>query len=129
MNEIDIVTPVRGEVYRIVSLVMLNIVLMVLVVVGLGLPLFYAPKQIAVYMDMGVALPTITRAILTYCSPMIMVLASGLLGTALVVKEILTPPKVRVWINVFAFILLVFWGIIYIYALWSPMWSALQAMQ
>ena len=129
MNDTDIVTPVRGEVYRIVSLVMLNIVLMVLVVVGLGLPLFYAPKQIAVYEDMGLALPTITRVILTYCNPMILVMASGLLGTLLVVKEILTPPKVRVWINVFGLMLLVFWGIIYIYAISVPMWSALQAMQ
>ncbi len=129
MNETDVITPVRGEVYRIVSLVMLNIVLMVLVVVGLGLPLFYAPKQIAVYQDMGMALPTITRVILTYCNPMIIFMAAGLLGTLLVVKEILTPPKVRVWLNVLALILIVFWGVTYVYAISVPMWSALQAMQ
>lgn len=129
MNETDHVPHVRVEVYRIVSLIMLNIVLMVLVVVGLGLPLFYAPKQIAVYQDMGLALPTLTQVILTYCNPMILVLVAGLLGTLLVVKEVLTPPKVRVWINVLAFILLVFWGITYIYALSVPMWSALRAMQ
>ena len=128
MNETDPVVAARREVYRTVSLVMLMIVLLVLVVVGAGLPLFYMPQQMAIYQDMRMALPVITQHLLSV-EPMLCLLAAGFLGTALVVKEILAPPKVRFWVNVVTLLLLLFWGGCYVYAIWLPMWSMLQAMQ
>lgn len=129
MNESDAVVKAKRKVYCIVSLVMFTINLLLLAVVGLGLPLFYAQKRIAFYQDMGMALPILTQAIITYCSPMILLLATGFLGTVLVVKEILAAPQARFWVNVVTLLLLVFWGISYVYAVSLPSWSALRVMQ
>jgi len=129
MNETASVVKARRKVYSNVSGVILTIVLLVLVVVGIVVPQFYMPQQVRIYSDMNMALPMLTQAIITYSNPMVLLLAAGLLGTVLVVKEILAPPKARFWVNVVTLLLLLIWGVCYVFAISLPMWSLLQAMQ
>jgi type II secretory pathway component PulF len=129
MNETDAVIAARREAYRVVSWVILAITLLLLVVVGLGLPLFYLPGYIKIYMDMGRKLPIITQYIINYSNPALCLLGTGFLGTLLVVKEILATPKVRLWTNVTALLLLLIWGVCYVYALYLPLQLANRALQ
>jgi hypothetical protein len=129
MDENNAAIAARREVYRVVSWVIFAIVLLVLAVVGLCIPLSYAPEQMRSYRVMGRALPTITRYIMQCWNPTIYLLGSGLLGTMLVVKEILAAPKVRFWVNVAALLLLLIWGACYFYAVSLPMWDMMRAMQ
>jgi hypothetical protein len=129
MNETDAVIAARREAYRVVSWVILAITLLLLVVVGLGLPLFYLPGYIKIYMDMGRKLPIITQYIINYSNPALCLLGTGFLGTLLVVKEILATPKVRFWINVVAMLLLLIWGVCCVFAISLPMWEMMRVMQ
>ena len=78
---------------------------------------------------MGRPLPTDTQYLITYSDPLIALLATGLIATALVVKEILASPRTRFWINICAIVILLIWGILYSFAAYLPMWSMLRAMQ
>jgi len=129
MNETDDVIAARRKNYRTRSRVLLAIVLLLLAVLGVGLPLFYAPQLERIYADMGAALPTITQYAIDFSTPALSLLATGFLGTVLVVKEILAPPKVRYWVNVATLLLLLIWGICYVYAVSLPMRSMLRTMQ
>ena len=129
MDEAEVVIAARRETYRVVSWVILAINLLVLVVVGLVLPLFYLPHQESIYRDMGTRLPIITQYIINYSNPAVCLLGTGFLGTVLVVKEILAAPKVRFWINVVALLLLLIWGACYVYAVSLPMWDMMRVMQ
>jgi hypothetical protein len=129
MTETDATIAARRETYRVVSWVILAINLLLLVVVGLGVPSFYLPQQLKIYRDMGRALPMITQYVINYSNPAVCLLGTGFLGTALVVKEILAAPKVRFWINVVALLLLLIWGACYFYAVSLPMWEMMRAMQ
>jgi len=129
MDETDAVIAARREAYRVVSWVILAINLLLLVVVGLVLPLFYLPHKMSVYRDMGRRLPMITQYIINYSNPVLFLLGTGFIGTALVVKEILAAPKVRFWINVVTLLLLLIWGGCYFYAVSLPMWDMMRAMQ
>lgn len=130
MNETDAVVEARREVYRTASLVMLIIILLVLAVVGLGLPLLYTSKRDAFYRSTSMSLPPIIRqGIITYCTPTILLLGTGLLGMVLVVKEILAAPKVRYWANVVMLVLLLIWGICCVYVTWQPALWVLMYMR
>ena len=129
MDENNAVIAARREAYRVVSWVILAVNLLLLVVVGLGLPLFYLPRQMRIYMDMGNKLPMVTQYVITYSNPAVALLMAGFLGTLLVVKEILASPKVRLWVNVATLVLLLIWGICYVYAVSLPMWDMMRAMQ
>jgi len=129
MNETDAVIAARREVYRVVSWVILAINLLLLLVVGVGVPLFYLPHQERIYRDMGRNLPMITQYIINYSNPAVCLLGTGFLGTLLVVKEILAAPKVRFWVNVVTLLLLLIWGACYFYAVSLPMWEMMRGMQ
>jgi type II secretory pathway component PulF len=129
MDEAEVVIAARRETYRVASWVIFAVVLLLLVVVGLGLPLFYLPRQMRIYRNMGRALPMITQYVITYSSPAVFLLGTGLLGTLLVVKEILAPPKARFWVNIVTLLLLLIWGVCYVYAVSRPMWDMMRVMQ
>lgn len=134
MNETDVAIVAKRKVYRARSRVLLVIVLLLLVVVGVILPLFYTPRLLRIYHDMGAALPTITQYVINCTQQVIsfglyLLLAIGFLGTILVVKEILAPPKVRYWVNVVTLLLLLIWGLCYVCVVSLPMWGMIRAMQ
>jgi succinate dehydrogenase hydrophobic anchor subunit len=129
MNETDVVIAARREVYRIVSWVILAINLLLLVVVGLALPLFYLPHQIRVYKDMGRMLPMITRFAIDFSTPVLCLLGTGLIGMLLVLKDFLAAPRVRFKINVVTLLLLLIWGVCYAFVIYLPMWGMMRAMQ
>jgi type II secretory pathway component PulF len=129
MDEAEVVIAARRETYRVVSWVIFAVSLLLLVVVGLVLPLFYLPHQMAIYRDMGRKLPMITQYVINYSNPVIFLLGTGFLGTLLVVKEILAAPKARLWVNVVTLLLLLIWGACYFFAVSLPMWDMMQAMQ
>jgi len=126
MNETNAVVKARRQVYRTVSWVMLSIVLLVLVVVGVFVPRFYIPQRWPWHSNMVVELPAITEAIIEYCSPRILLLATGFLAMVLIVKEILAPPTMRFWVNLVTLLLLLMWSACYVYAMSVPMHIVVQ---
>lgn len=125
MDETEVVIAARREVYRLVSWVILAVNLLILVVVGLGVSLIYTPGNLPSYVGMNnYELPIITQCAIVFSDPTVCRLIIGLLGTLLVLKEILAAPKVRFWINVVALLLLLIGGACYVYALSLPMWTS-----
>ncbi len=128
MSDSNPIAETKPKNYRTKSKVLLVIVLLLLAVVGVGLPFFYAPHVVRIYSDMASALPTITLLVIEGTHQVMpfgiyLVLAIGFLGTMLVVKEILAPPKARYWTNLITLLLLLIWGACYTYAISLPMLS------
>ena len=120
----DAVIAARRGVYCLVSWVILAITLLVLALVGVGVSLIYAPGNLPSYLGMNnYELPIITRCAIVFSDSTVCRLIIGLLGTLLVLKEILAAPKVRFWINVVTLLLLLIGGACYVYALSLPMWT------
>ncbi len=129
MIEAQALAEARKSVYRAASWVMLAAVLLALIAAGAVLPATLGVSFIAPLSDMGRALPGVTQLLVEYCGQRNLLLAAGLIGVVLVVKEVLAAPKVRFWVNVVALLVLVAWMCAYVVTISLPWWQMLQPLQ
>jgi hypothetical protein len=117
---------IRDRTMAVASAVVLVVDVTALVALA-TMAFFNIPSFRRVFADMGVALPLLTTFVLAI-PPIVYVVLSILLAMALIVKEFLVRPVIRLVINIVALPPIVFTAIALIMALVLPLLRTMQAM-